>query len=57
MSAPFSRIYVDVPAELHQALKVRAVEAGKPMKVLLAELIEKECSAGSGSKRKAKRKE
>lgn len=57
-ASPFARVYFDLPTETHEKFKARARELGKPMKVLLAELIERECSAAGGSsKPKRKRKE
>ena len=44
MSLPFSRMYVDIPAETKERLKERAAELGTSMKALVAKLIEQECA-------------
>lgn len=59
MSLTFKRMYVDIPADTHDRLKLLAVERGMSQKGLLAELIEQACAskpARKKAKKKAKRK-
>ncbi len=43
MSLTFKRMYVDIPAETHDKLKILAVEKGMSQKGLVADLIEAAC--------------
>lgn len=43
MSLVFKRMYVDIPADTHDRLKMLAVERGMSQKGLLAKLIEQAC--------------
>jgi hypothetical protein len=52
-------MYVDIPADTHDRLKILAVERGMSQKGLLADLIEQACAskpARRTSKKKAKKK-
>lgn len=43
MALAFKRMYVDIPADTHDKLKMLAVERGMSQKGLVAELIEQAC--------------
>ena len=55
MSLAFKRMYVDIPADTHDRLKLLAVERGMSQKGLLAELIEG-AWASKPTRKKAKKK-
>lgn len=44
MTAPFSRMYVDIPTETKEKLVKRSAELGMSQKALVAQLIENECA-------------
>ena len=59
MTLAFKRMYVDIPTETHDKLKVLAAKRGMAQKVLVAELIEQACASKSARKptrKKAKKK-
>lgn len=51
MPLAFKRMYVDIPTNTHDKLKVLAVERGMSQKGLLAELIETACVRKSARKK------
>lgn len=55
MSLTFKRMYVDIPVETHDKLKILAVKRGMSQKALLADLIEQAC-ATKPARKKAKKK-
>lgn len=51
MSLTFKRMYVDIPVDTHDKLKMLAVERGMSQKGLLAELIEQACAVKPARKK------
>lgn len=56
MSLAFKRMYVDIPADTHDRLKILAVERGMSQKALVADLIESACAQKSKRKKTTKKR-
>lgn len=50
-SAPFKRIYFDIPSELHAIMQAKAKAAGMTNKDYLARLIERDTKGGKAGKK------
>ena len=54
-AAPIKRLTLDLPAPLHKAIKMRAVEEGTTILALLQALLEQEYGAAAASPAAARR--
>jgi hypothetical protein len=55
MSLTFKRMYVDIPANVHDELKILAVKRGMSQKALVADLILQACATKPARKKAKKR--